>query len=110
MSAGGRCEHVALSGDTGGAGTSFRCVMTGKMKTLLRRWVNSRSARILTQIHLQIYDRSSFISQKASEQCRRDAYRNISRETEAGRNADDYLTINRIGLMRNCAFLEFTAS
>lgn len=84
-------------GDTSGAGTSFRSAVTGNMKTLLRRWINSRSARTLKSIHLHIDDPSIVISKKASEQSRRDAYRTTSRETGAGRDADDYVIINRIG-------------
>lgn len=59
-------------GDDGQRGTTVLDVVTGKMNTLLRKWIARGNASTLQQIHLHIDDPTLLIPQKAAEQSIRD--------------------------------------
>ena len=69
-------------GGTGEWGTSLMDVVTGKMKNVLKSWINAVRAKALHQIHLHIGDPSLLIRQKATEQYRRDRGRFVLSETQ----------------------------
>lgn len=81
-------------GDSGARGTSLQCIITEKMKHILRRWIGGPRSKGLRHLHFHIDDPTYVIPHKRVEQKRRDSHRHkgLTEYDMDGLSRDDNVT------------------